>query len=145
MVSKLVQALVITYDEIFQALAVEGDVLLLKQFLDPIPPTVQPRLGPLGLEVFDKQKKTSPRLVISILWHHQSVTDVQKPFLDFSFDSVIRWKLLVLDMFFQFAKHMIVQWGQAGAVQWVGWVPQVALGAERLLLLPGLGKSHCML
>jgi hypothetical protein len=34
-VSNLVQALVITYDEIFQALAVEGDdVLLQKQFLD---------------------------------------------------------------------------------------------------------------
>jgi hypothetical protein len=29
-VSKLVQALVITYDKIFQALAVEGDVLLQK-------------------------------------------------------------------------------------------------------------------
>jgi hypothetical protein len=33
-VSKLVQALVITYDEIFQALAVKRDVLLLKLFLD---------------------------------------------------------------------------------------------------------------
>jgi hypothetical protein len=32
--SKIVQALVITYYEIFQALAVEGDVLLLKPFLE---------------------------------------------------------------------------------------------------------------
>jgi hypothetical protein len=41
-VSKLVQALVITYDEIFQALAEEGDVLFPKPFLDPTPLTVQP-------------------------------------------------------------------------------------------------------
>jgi hypothetical protein len=46
-VSKPVQALVITYDEIFQALAVEGDVLLPKPFLDSISPAVDPRLGPL--------------------------------------------------------------------------------------------------
>jgi hypothetical protein len=32
--TKHVQALVITYDEIFQTLAVEGDVLLPKTFLD---------------------------------------------------------------------------------------------------------------
>jgi hypothetical protein len=31
---KLVQALVITYDEIFQVLAIEGDVLLQKPSLD---------------------------------------------------------------------------------------------------------------
>jgi hypothetical protein len=48
-VSKRVHALVITYDDIFQAQAVEGDVLLQKPFLDPIPPTVQPRLSLLGL------------------------------------------------------------------------------------------------
>jgi hypothetical protein len=34
-ISKLIKALVIKYDEILQALAVEGDVLLPKQFLDP--------------------------------------------------------------------------------------------------------------
>jgi hypothetical protein len=44
-VSKLVHAAVITYDKIFQALAIEGDVLLPKQFLDLAPPTVQPQLG----------------------------------------------------------------------------------------------------
>jgi hypothetical protein len=44
--SKLLQALVIIYDEIFQALVVEGDVLLSKPFQDP---TTQSRLGPLGL------------------------------------------------------------------------------------------------
>jgi hypothetical protein len=33
-VSKLVPAVVITYDEIFQALAVEGDVLFHKPFLN---------------------------------------------------------------------------------------------------------------
>jgi hypothetical protein len=36
-VSKFVQALVIIYDEVFQALAVEGDVLFPKPFLDPKP------------------------------------------------------------------------------------------------------------
>jgi hypothetical protein len=36
-IHKPLQALVITYDEIFQALAV-GDVLLPKPFLDPTPP-----------------------------------------------------------------------------------------------------------
>jgi hypothetical protein len=41
-ISKLVQPLVIKYDEIFQALAVDGDVLLPKPFLGPTPPTVQP-------------------------------------------------------------------------------------------------------
>jgi hypothetical protein len=44
--SKLVQALVIIFNEISQALAIEGDILLLKPFLDPIPPTVQPQLSP---------------------------------------------------------------------------------------------------
>jgi hypothetical protein len=41
-VSKLVQALVVTYDELFCVLVIEGDVLFLKPFPDPIPPTVQP-------------------------------------------------------------------------------------------------------
>jgi hypothetical protein len=40
--STLDQALAITHDEVFHALAVEGDILLLKPFLDPIPPTIQP-------------------------------------------------------------------------------------------------------
>jgi hypothetical protein len=40
-VSKLVQAPVIPYDEIFQDLATE-DVLLPKPLLDPTPPTTQP-------------------------------------------------------------------------------------------------------
>jgi hypothetical protein len=48
-VSKLVQALAITYDEIFQVLAVEGDVLLSKPFLDLTPPTALSRIDPLGL------------------------------------------------------------------------------------------------
>jgi hypothetical protein len=48
-VSKLVQALVISYSEIFQALVVEGDILLPRPFLDPVPPTIQPHLGHLGL------------------------------------------------------------------------------------------------
>jgi hypothetical protein len=48
-VPELVQILVIIYDEIFQALAVEGDVLLSKPFLDPTPPIVQTGIGMLGL------------------------------------------------------------------------------------------------
>lgn len=42
MVSKLAEPLVITYNEIFWALPIEGVVLLLKPFLDPTLPTVQP-------------------------------------------------------------------------------------------------------
>jgi hypothetical protein len=40
--SKFVQALLITCAEIFQVLAVEGDVLLPKPLLDSTPPTVHP-------------------------------------------------------------------------------------------------------
>jgi hypothetical protein len=58
-VSKLVQALVITYNEIFETPAVEGDILLLKPFLDPTPPTAQPQLGPLGFPHVWKTAKTS--------------------------------------------------------------------------------------
>jgi hypothetical protein len=46
-VFKLVEACVIMHDEIFQTLAA-GDVMLLKPFLDPTPPTVQPQPGLLG-------------------------------------------------------------------------------------------------
>jgi hypothetical protein len=67
-ISKFVQALVVTYDEIFQALAVEGEVLLPRPFLDPPPPSpsVQPRLGPLGLSSGWQTEKTSPRPAMSI-------------------------------------------------------------------------------
>jgi hypothetical protein len=41
-ISKLVQALVTTYNEVSQALAVEGDIPLSKPFLDLTPPTIQP-------------------------------------------------------------------------------------------------------
>jgi hypothetical protein len=40
--SKIVQALFVTYDGIFQALVVKGYILLLKPFLDPISATIQP-------------------------------------------------------------------------------------------------------
>jgi hypothetical protein len=62
----LIQALVTTYDEILQALVVEGDVLLLEPFLDPTSPTVQARLGPFGLSQVWQTEKTSMRLAISI-------------------------------------------------------------------------------
>jgi hypothetical protein len=65
-VSKLVQALVIIHDEIFEVLAVEGDVLLPKPFLDLTSPTAEPRLGPLGLSRVWKTEKTSPRPATSI-------------------------------------------------------------------------------
>jgi hypothetical protein len=56
-----------TYNEIFQALAVEGDVLLPKPFMGPTPPTGQPQLSPLGLlPPVWKTEKAFPRLVISI-------------------------------------------------------------------------------
>jgi hypothetical protein len=78
-VSKIVQAHVVIYDEIFQALAVEGDVLLPKPFLDPAPPTVQARLGHLGIS---------------------SVWQTEKKFLDLGFDGVIRRNSPSSDMFF---------------------------------------------
>jgi hypothetical protein len=49
---KFVQAPVITYDEIFQALAVEGDILL----LDPTP-SYSLESAPLDFHVFSKLKK----------------------------------------------------------------------------------------
>jgi hypothetical protein len=64
-VSKTVQAPVVTYDDIFQAL-VEGEVLLLEPLLDPITLTIQPQLGPLGLSRVRQSGKTSPRPTISI-------------------------------------------------------------------------------
>jgi hypothetical protein len=48
-VSKLVHAVVIKYNEFFQALAEEGDVLPPKPFLEPTSPTVQLQLKPLRL------------------------------------------------------------------------------------------------
>jgi hypothetical protein len=64
-VLKLVQALVIIYSEIFQVLVVGGDILLLKPFLEPTPPTVQPQLSPFGLSRLVNEE-TSLRTVISI-------------------------------------------------------------------------------
>jgi hypothetical protein len=58
-VSKLVQALVITYDEILKALVVEGDILLPKPILNPTPP--HPPYGrdstTLDLHGFGKPKR----------------------------------------------------------------------------------------
>jgi hypothetical protein len=71
-ISKLVQALVITYDETFQALAVEGGVLPPTPFLDPHPPTVEPRLCPLGPSLVWETEETSPKPAISIWRHRQS-------------------------------------------------------------------------
>jgi hypothetical protein len=49
-VRKLVQALVITYDEIYQALVIEGDVLLSKPFPElGFDGVVKCDLAPLGL------------------------------------------------------------------------------------------------
>jgi hypothetical protein len=56
-VSKLFQALVVTYDEIFQSLSVEGDVLFPEPFSDPTTSTVQLRLRLLGLPLVWKTEK----------------------------------------------------------------------------------------
>jgi hypothetical protein len=72
---QLLQALVITYDDIFQSLSVEGDVLLPKPFLDPpIPtlPTVELRVGPFVLSRVWQTENSSPRQAISFWWHSQS-------------------------------------------------------------------------
>jgi hypothetical protein len=91
-VLKFLQALVIMYEEIFQAVAVEGDVLL------------------------------------------------PKPFLDFGFKGVVRWKSPASEMFFRFAKHVKVQEGQVGAIRW--WPRSTnGFGTRSLLVPPGLGKS----
>jgi hypothetical protein len=59
-VYKLVEALIVIYDEIFQALGVKGDVLLLKPFLDCTPSTAHSRLSPLGLlHVWQNEKNIS--------------------------------------------------------------------------------------
>jgi hypothetical protein len=65
-VSKLVEGLFIIYNEIFQAVVVEEDVLLPKPFLDPTLPTAQPQLGPLGLLCVWQTDKPSLRLAVSI-------------------------------------------------------------------------------
>jgi hypothetical protein len=44
-------------------------------------------------------------------------------------------------MFFQFVKHGKVR---VVAARWVGWGPEMAVGAERLLPPPGLGKYRVM-
>jgi hypothetical protein len=54
LVPKLVLAPVVTYDEIYQALAVEGDFLLPKSFLDT---PYNPDLAPSDFHVFGKLKK----------------------------------------------------------------------------------------
>jgi hypothetical protein len=107
-VSKIVQTLVITYDEIFQALAVEGDVLLPKPLLDC---TVHPRLGPLGLRRVWQTGKASPR---------------EKPFLDLGFDVVVIWKTPASEMFLQVTKHVKVQGDRVGAVGCVSLGPEMA-------------------
>jgi hypothetical protein len=65
-VSKLVQALAITYLEIFQALVVERDIRQPKPFPDTTLPTIQTQLSPLGLSYVWQTEKTSLRPVISI-------------------------------------------------------------------------------
>jgi hypothetical protein len=78
-VYKLVQALVIINDEIFQALAVEADVLLPKPFLYPIPQTAQPQLGLPHFQVLGKMKNhlRGRRLPSDDTFK----AEVQKPFL----------------------------------------------------------------
>jgi hypothetical protein len=56
-VSILIQALLMICDEIFQALADEGDVLLSKPFLYPIHPPYSPDPAPLDFHVFGRLKK----------------------------------------------------------------------------------------
>jgi hypothetical protein len=56
-VSEFVQALIITYDEIFQALVAEGDVLLPEPFWTSPHPPYSPDSAPLDFNVFDKLEK----------------------------------------------------------------------------------------
>jgi hypothetical protein len=136
--SKFVQALVITYDGIFQALAVEGDVLLPKPFQDPTQPNIHTRLGLLGLpRVWQTERNISEADAVK--------AKVQQLFLHQSFEGVVRWKFPASEIFFWLAKHVKVKGGRVGAVRWVRWGPETASGAGRLLLPPGLGKSHFML
>jgi hypothetical protein len=72
---ELVQALVITYSEIFQALAVEGDVLLPKSFLDLGHHRTAPTRTPRSFTCLVNWKK-HPRAAISNWRHRQS--EVQK-------------------------------------------------------------------
>jgi hypothetical protein len=61
-VSKFIHIPAIIYDEIFQALAVEGDVPLLTPIPGPFPPTAQPRLSSLALSrVWETEKRLRGR------------------------------------------------------------------------------------
>jgi hypothetical protein len=62
-VPKLVQALVVTYDETFQALAAEGDVLLPKPFLHPGFDGVVRRMSP-GSEMLFLYRQGFENLVV---------------------------------------------------------------------------------
>jgi hypothetical protein len=93
-VPKIVQALVTMHNGISQTLAAQGDVLLLK------------------------------------------------PFLDFGFNGVVRWKSTASEIIFQFAKHVEVYGGRVGAVRCVGgWGVQKWLQEQDVsLYLLGLGN-----
>jgi hypothetical protein len=65
-VSVLVRAIFLTYDEIFQAVSGYEGVLLPKPFLDPTPPTAQLRLGLLGLPYVWQTEEASPRPALSL-------------------------------------------------------------------------------
>jgi hypothetical protein len=56
-VSKLIQALVITHDEFFQALAVEGEVLRPEPFVEPSHPLYCPESDLMDFHVLGKLKK----------------------------------------------------------------------------------------
>jgi hypothetical protein len=97
-VSKLVQTRILTYDEIFQALVVDGDILLLKPFLDPSHPLYSSDLVPLEFHVFGKLKKHVRGWKFPS--YDSAKAEVQKCFLDLGFDAIIRWKFPASDMVF---------------------------------------------
>jgi hypothetical protein len=143
------EALVIAYDEISQAVAAEGDVLLQKPFLDPHPSHHTALTRPpwtFTCLASSKNISEASSFHLTVLSKPRSRNGFwrQKWHLDLSFDAVIRWKLPALEMFFELAKRVKVQGGQVRAVWWEWYRPEMASGAGCLLLPPGLGKSHHM-
>jgi hypothetical protein len=110
--STLVQTPIIIYDEILQNLAVEGDITLLKPFMDPTPPTVQPRIGTLGhTRVWQNEKKTSPRPANS---DNTIKAEVQKPFCTHGHDTVSIPFIIMEHKFGLMLKHHNKRWRGSG-------------------------------
>jgi hypothetical protein len=95
-VAKHVHSHVIIYNEIFQALVVEDEVLLSKPFL--VPPHTLYRHDSAPVDFY-----------------------VQKWLLDLGFDGFVRQKSPASKMFYQFAKNLTINWAESLRCNGWGW------------------------